>query len=182
MELGRCLTLRYALGTDLLVGTSQGQLLVYDLPEGSVGAVPSLRLTKKDFLKTSRKPPISQLHAVPELNLLLCLADAYVHVHELSSFTSLCVLEKSKGSLFFAADLKVRGDAAADVHRRSGICRSIPADRLDLRVCCVVKRRLQVFELRAGGSFQHIKVKYQFFVKIISSIIIFNMNFTNCKV
>eukprot|EP01147_Barroeca_monosierra_P008252 gene8252-840_t len=144
-------------GTDLLVGTSQGQLLVYDLPEGSVGAVPSLRLTKKDFLKTSRKPPISQLHAVPELNLLLCLADAYVHVHELSSFTSLCVLEKSKGSLFFAADLKVRGDAAADVHRRSGICRSIPADRLDLRVCCVVKRRLQVFELRAGGSFQHIK-------------------------
>ncbi|EGD80975.1 hypothetical protein PTSG_01557 [Salpingoeca rosetta] len=143
-------------GTDLLVGTSQGQLLVYDLPEGSVGAVPSLRLTKKDFLKTSRKPPISQLLAVPELNILLCLADTYVHVHDLTTFTSLYTIERSKGTLLFAADLHVRGMPQADTHRLSETRSTLPVDRLTLQLCCIVKRRFFVFEVGRDEA-KHIK-------------------------
>ena len=83
-----------------MTGTNQGQLLTYDLPEGSVGQVPRIRTTKRDFLKSGSQAPITQLQAVPELNILLSVADAQVHVHDLETLSSMYVLEQSKGTVF----------------------------------------------------------------------------------
>lgn len=57
-------------GEQLLIGTSKGQLLVYDVPHQRGGGGRfnvKLRLTKKDFLnRRARQAPVQQLTVVEE--------------------------------------------------------------------------------------------------------------------
>lgn len=142
-----------------MTGTNQGQLLTYDLPEGSVGQVPRIRTTKRDFLKSGSQAPITQLQAVPELNILLSVADAQVHVHDLETLSSMYVLEQSKGTVFFAADLMVRGLPKADTHRRSDARAKLPRDRLALQICCAMKKRLKIYNIDLQRKPSLVKVR-----------------------
>lgn len=140
-------------GERLLIGTSKGQLLVYDVPHARVGGGRfnvKLRHTKKDFLnRRAKQAPIQQLTVVEEFSLLLSLAEGYVHLHELTNYNFRERLEATKGASFYAVDVQVRSDPFADSHRSSA-ARKRPASELVLRLCAVVKRKLITFKWHDG--------------------------------
>lgn len=112
----------------------------------------------QDFLNNGRKSSITQLLVVPEFNLLLSLADSSIYVHTLDSFRCLTCVDNSKGTLSFAADVQVKGSAYADTHPTSA-ARKQPREALALRLCCVLKRKLAVFEWRDDNTFHPLKVR-----------------------
>lgn len=106
----------------------------------------------------SRKAAITQLLVVPEFDLLISLADSIIYVHTLDNFRCLTCVDNSKGTLSFAADVQVKGSAYADTHPTSA-ARKQPREALALRLCCVLKRKLAVFEWREDNTFHALKVR-----------------------
>jgi hypothetical protein len=93
--------------------------------------------TKKSF----SKKPATQLHVVRELNLLLSLSDNCIQVHDLATLSPRKSLEKTRGCVYFSADLQVSGDVKADTHRLSE-ARKGPWQNLTLRLAAVMKRKI----------------------------------------
>jgi len=90
---------------NLLVGTNKGHLLVYEVREnGQQRFDPELQRSNKTF---ARKP-INQMCIIKELELLISLSDGLISIHDYPSFEPKMQLHKSKGTSYFATDLKVR--------------------------------------------------------------------------
>ena len=90
-----------AWGNNLLVGTSDGVLLVYSV---SYTPLKEAQNTKKLFSatltnskKSFAKGAISQLSAIPEIGLLVSLADGCVRLHSLAELSEIAILKNSKG-------------------------------------------------------------------------------------
>lgn len=131
-------------GTRLLIGTSKGQLLVYNVPhrqENPGRFKVDLQDTKKGF----SKKPIVQLNVVQEFGILLSLSDNIVCVHDLSTYKEHTKIDRSKGATFYCVDIQDRSDPTADTHRSSQT-RKLRANDLTLRLAVVVKRKLITFE------------------------------------
>lgn len=122
----------------LLVGTTRGHLLVYEVR--NQGESIELMDTKKSFAKKA----VAQLYVAKELNLLLSLSENCIQIHDLATRTPRRMMEKSKGCLFFAADVQVRRDSKADTHRSSA-GRNVPWQELVLRLAVVFKKRIVTF-------------------------------------
>eukprot|EP00048_Salpingoeca_helianthica_P011412 m.164578 g.164578 ORF g.164578 m.164578 type:complete len:851 (-) comp15225_c0_seq3:104-2656(-) len=130
-------------GTQLYVGTSKGQLLVYDIT--SPPDLPQCTIELRDTKKNFAKKPVVQLHAVKELNLLLSLSDNLVQIHDLGTLAPRGFLEKSRGCTAFAADLQVLGQPRADSHRLSEARKTTPWQQFTLRLAVVLKRKITTF-------------------------------------
>eukprot|EP00047_Mylnosiga_fluctuans_P005237 m.239225 g.239225 ORF g.239225 m.239225 type:complete len:847 (-) comp13451_c0_seq1:124-2664(-) len=126
--------------TQLFVGTSKGQLLVYNVVLQDNKYNMDLVETKKAF----SKKPVTQLHVVRELNLLISLSDNVIQVHDLTTFTLRRTIEKSRGCVSFSADLQIVGQPKADTHRLSAL-RKQPGTNLTLRLAAVLKRKIITF-------------------------------------
>ncbi|KAI0225860.1 Vam6/Vps39-like protein [Lamellibrachia satsuma] len=116
----------------LLVGTKQGQLLVYTVqPTGSHEPKFSVSLERPN--KAFSKKPITQLAVVPEYHILISLSDSVVSVHDLTVFAQITCLTKSRGATLFAVDLQQKQHSlGGDV-------------QYTLRMCVAVKRKLQLY-------------------------------------
>ena len=114
----------YPKGTKLLVGTTEGVLLEYNIVPGQSPSEPftvNLNASKRAF---SRKP-IEQLQAVEDLDLLVCLAypflayttktekkiktqlslsDGVVSIHDLTTLNPRSQMAKTKGANLFVLD------------------------------------------------------------------------------
>lgn len=116
----------------LLVGTKQGQLLVYTVqPTGNHEPKFSVLLERAN--KAFSKKPITQLAVVPEYHILISLSDSVVSVHDLTVFAQITCLTKSRGATLFAVDLQQKQQLiGGDV-------------QYSLRMCVAVKRKLQLY-------------------------------------
>ena len=132
-------------GIRLLIGTSEGKLLIYDIPNELAGSNFDVKLItiKKEFSKA--KKPISQLNIVEEFNILLSMIDGYVHIHSLKNFEEIARMEKSKGCTAYAIDVQVRGAPHMDTHRSKRDMKMNPAE-LCVRLAVVIKRKILTFE------------------------------------
>mmetsp|Transcript_10447 Transcript_10447/g.26817 ORF Transcript_10447/g.26817 Transcript_10447/m.26817 type:complete len:994 (-) Transcript_10447:2337-5318(-) len=130
-------------GQRLLIGTSKGQLLVYNVPhrQESGRFKVDLQETKKGF----SKKPINQLNVVEEFSVLLSRSDSFVYVHDLTTYTEHTRIERSKGCTLYAIDVQDRQDATADTHRSAETRQQSPVT-LKLRLVVVIRRKLIVFE------------------------------------
>ncbi|KAL6054782.1 Vam6/Vps39-like protein [Balamuthia mandrillaris] len=112
-------------GDRIIVGTTEGVLLVYEVVEKKEeGKTPYFMKLIDDHKEFSKKP-IKQLEVIEELKLLISLTDK-VQVNVLGSFSPHSVLAKTKGANMFAIDL-------------------VPST-LSLRLCVAVKRKLLLYE------------------------------------
>ncbi|CAB3386269.1 Hypothetical predicted protein [Cloeon dipterum] len=116
----------------VLVGSKQGHLLVYNVN-------PKPGDTKLDvcllrFNKTFSKKCISQLAAVPELEILISLSDGVISVHTMRvfNFPLVATLDKSKGANLFSLDVK----RVTTLTGRTSVM---------VRMCVSVKRKLQLY-------------------------------------
>eukprot|EP00051_Salpingoeca_urceolata_P000045 m.32547 g.32547 ORF g.32547 m.32547 type:complete len:927 (-) comp10061_c0_seq2:69-2849(-) len=138
-------------GSLLLIGTSKGQLLVYEIqPSGGRFDV-VLKDTKKQFC--AEKRPIQQLTVIEEFGLLLSLSNGLVNVHDLATLTLRFRIESSAGCKMYAADVQVRDDLEADTHRCSDARVGKRISELRLRLCVATKRRLVTYTW-SGADFQ----------------------------
>lgn len=98
---------QWVLENKFLVGTSKGQLLIYELTSMAYGSSASPRIwqSKKEFVRNAGA--ITQLDVIPELNLLLSVVESVVHFHALDTFEYKGALPSSKGTLNFVSDLQV---------------------------------------------------------------------------
>jgi len=143
-------------GTRLLIGTSKGQLLVYNVPhrqENPGRFKVDLQETKKGF----SKKPIVQLNVVEEFGILLSLSDSYVCVHDLTTYREHARMEKTRGATFYAVDVQDREDSQADTHHTSETRKQSPRE-LKLRLAVVVRRKLITYEwVHQALKFREIK-------------------------
>eukprot|EP00038_Savillea_parva_P002865 m.118520 g.118520 ORF g.118520 m.118520 type:complete len:956 (+) comp10983_c0_seq4:278-3145(+) len=130
-------------GNRLLIGTSKGQLLVYNVPhrQESGRFKVDLQETKKGF----SKKPINQLNVVEEFSVLLSLSDGFVNVHDLTTYQEHGRIERSKGCTVYAIDVQDRMDPSADTHRSADTRQQSPVS-LKLRLVVVIRRKLIIFE------------------------------------
>lgn len=121
-----------------MVGTKQGHLLIYrfELKRSSqsneIKLIPEIMRTNKCF---SRKP-ITQLEALPEFEIFLCLSDSQVTVHNLLEIDSPSIkcdlLAKCRGATMFVTNIQ----------RLQGMGGE---EKAVLRLCVVIKRRIALF-------------------------------------
>lgn len=121
---------------NLLIGTKQGHLLMYSVSPARGEEKFEVHLVRSN--KYFSKKPILQLVAVPELQILVCLSDGIVTVHDMAvfNFPLLFTINKSRGASLFALDNE-KSTSTGEV-----VC--------NLRMCVVVKRRLQLFYWKTG--------------------------------
>ncbi|XP_070577538.1 vam6/Vps39-like protein [Ptychodera flava] len=112
-------------GDVLLVGTKQGHLLVYSIKSSTGGERFAVNLQRSN--KSFAKKPIQQLACVPEFQILISLSDNVISVHDLTGYSMITTLTKTRGATLFAIDLQKQ--------------RSL----YTLRMCVAVKRKLQLF-------------------------------------
>jgi hypothetical protein len=117
----------------LIVGTTEGTLLVYEVKEKPTEARAPFLVTLIDSHKFFSRKPIRYLLVVEELRLLLSISD-YVHVHALGSFKHHSTLSKSKNCEILSID---KSPSA-------------------IRLCLAAKRKLVLFEWD-GKQFSEIK-------------------------
>jgi len=123
---------------NLLVGTNKGHLLVYEVREnGQQRFDPELQRSNKTF---ARKP-INQMCIIKELELLISLSDGLISIHDYPSFEPKMQLHKSKGTSYFATDLKKNTDDSG-----------LP---FQLRICLIVKKKLMLYHW-INGEFQEL--------------------------
>ncbi|XP_006825770.1 vam6/Vps39-like protein [Saccoglossus kowalevskii] len=114
----------------LLVGTKQGHLLVYSIKSASGDERFAVNLLRSN--KSFAKKPIQQLTCVPEFQILISLSDNVISVHDLTGYSHITALNKTRGATLFAVDLQKEKSL-------SGGC------TYKLRMCVAVKRKLQLF-------------------------------------
>ncbi|XP_053207667.1 vam6/Vps39-like protein isoform X2 [Panonychus citri] len=123
----------HAYGDHLLVGTKQGNLLLFKLilkPTKELKFDVHLLRANKAF----SKKPIIQVAGVPEFHLIISLYDNLVNVHDLDKVVSplLTSLHKTKGATLFVLNVLK--------------CQTLTGDiQYTLRMCVVVKRKLMFF-------------------------------------
>ncbi|XP_034941831.1 vam6/Vps39-like protein [Chelonus insularis] len=118
---------------NLLIGTREGHLLIYNVPlkSNEYGKLELLR-----YSKHFSKKRILQVDVVPEYNLLILLTDDIICVHDLNSVNiqQISQLPKTKGATLFALDVQRAGSLTG------------------VRLCVAVKRKLQLYYWKANNN------------------------------
>lgn len=125
-------------GNHVLVGTKDSKdgsakLLDYTIKRAEGGGEYEIDVNKS--LKSFSKKPVQQLTCVPEHQILISLSDGLIHVHEMSHFTELFTMHKTKGASLFATDLHKTSSASGLV-------------TYHLKMCVAVKRKIVLFDWR----------------------------------
>lgn len=123
----------------LMVGTKIGHLLIYRFElKKSTTSASEMKLTP-ELMRTNRyftKRPITQLEALPEFDLFLCLSDSQVTVHNLVAIESPLIpcdlLTKCRGATMFVTNIQRYTALTGE---------ETPV----LRLCVVIKKRLALF-------------------------------------
>lgn len=115
----------------LLVGTKQGVLLQYKVQKNRGRGDNKFDVLLDRSTKSFAKKPITQLAAVPELFILISLADNVISVHDLASFSLITCVQKTKGANLFAIDVKKKEMGIGTEHY--------------LRIGVASKRKIQLF-------------------------------------
>ncbi|KOX73555.1 Vam6/Vps39-like protein [Melipona quadrifasciata] len=123
---------------NLLIGTREGHLLMYNVPSVSDD---NHKLELLRHSKNFNKKRITQIDVVSEYNLLIILTDNIICIHDLNSpnFQQLYQLQKTRGATLFALDIKnetVNAEKETVVH-----------------LCVAVKRKLQLYSSK-GKKFE----------------------------
>lgn len=123
----------HAYGDHLLVGTKQGNLLLFKLvlkPTKELKFDVQLLRSNKAFTKK----PIIQVAGVPEFHLIISLYDNLINVHDLDKVVSplISCLQKTKGATLFVINVQKLQTLTGDI-------------QYTLRLCVVVKRKLMFF-------------------------------------
>ncbi|CAH1953985.1 unnamed protein product [Acanthoscelides obtectus] len=123
---------------NLLVGTRQGQLCMYNLLRTDEKCEVQLMRYNKSF----SKKPVQQLEVIPDGSLLISLTDNLIQVHDLNAihFTTLSQVQKSKGATLFALNTKKQTSMTGEVS-------------IIVRMAVVVKRRMQLYYLKNNEFF-----------------------------
>ncbi|XP_012264302.2 vam6/Vps39-like protein [Athalia rosae] len=116
---------------NLLIGTRQGHLLMYNVPPKS-NEKQELELLR--YRKNFSKKPILQIEVVPEYNLLILLTDNIICVHDLNSASipQICQLQKTRGATLFVLDVQRTQSLTGEKNTV-------------VRLCVAVKRKLQLY-------------------------------------
>lgn len=143
------------IGDKILVGLSSGSLRIYRVTETDEAAHPPTsspdaneqesgteadggqKYTSADLLREDEKfsrRAITQLAIIKEANILVSLADAYISLHDVQSYSPIEKLERTKGASGFAVTSNIVKDA------ESGIPQIVS------RLCVAVKRKLLLWE------------------------------------
>ncbi|XP_043251331.1 vam6/Vps39-like protein [Colletes gigas] len=127
---------------NLIIGTREGHLLMYNVPSVSDE---SHRLELLRHSKNVNKKRISQIDVVPEYNLLIILTDNIVCVHDLNSpnFQQVYQLQKTRGATLFTLDIQSSKNL-------------IENENTVVHLCVAVKRKLQLY-LCKGKKFEEFK-------------------------
>jgi hypothetical protein len=115
-----CLT---CFNTTLILGTSSGQLLVYQINLNQKNA---LEITLERTIKSFTKKSIQQLEAIPKYSILIALFESQIHIFDLTTYQFKYILQKTKGAHSFTVS-------------------STSAQLINL--CVVCKRKLQFYYL-----------------------------------
>ncbi|KAH0951330.1 hypothetical protein HN011_003413 [Eciton burchellii] len=127
---------------NLLIGTREGHLLMYNVPTVFDD---SHKLELLRHSKNFNKKRINQIDVVPEYNLLIILTDNIVCVHDLNSpnFQQIYQLTKTRGATLFTLDIQST--------------RSLTGEKNTVvRLCVAVKRKLQLYYWK-GKKFEEFK-------------------------
>ncbi|XP_047347409.1 vam6/Vps39-like protein [Vespa velutina] len=127
---------------NLLIGTREGQIFMYNVPS-KLDETHKLELLRHS--KNFNKKRITQMAVVTDYNLLILLTDGIVSIHDLNSvnFQLICQLQKTKGATLFALDIQ-RTKSSTD------------EKDIVVRLCVVVKRKLQLYHWK-GKKFEECK-------------------------
>lgn len=117
---------------NLLIGTKQGHLLMYTVSPSRGDEKFDVHLARSN--KYFSKKPILQMASVPEFQILVCLSDGVITVHDMTifNFPLLFTINKTRGASLFSLDNQKTTSLTGEE-----VC--------TLRMCVVVKRRLQLF-------------------------------------
>ncbi|KAJ8045113.1 Vam6/Vps39-like protein [Holothuria leucospilota] len=126
-------------GNHVLVGTKDSRdgsakLLDYTIKGGGGNREYEIDVNKS--LKSFSRKPVQQLVCVPEHQILISLSDNIIHVHEMSHFTEMFSIAKTKGASLFATDIHKTSSASGLV-------------TYHLKLCVAVKRKIQLFDWRS---------------------------------
>ena len=122
---------------NLLIGTREGHLLMYNVPSVSDD---NHKLELLRHSKNFNKKRINQIDVVPEHNLLIILTDNIVCVHDLNSpnFQQISQLQKTRGATLFTLDVQTSSNGEKNTV---------------VRLCVAVKRKLQLYSWK-GKKFE----------------------------
>ncbi|KAJ8942577.1 hypothetical protein NQ318_010385 [Aromia moschata] len=128
-----------AYDNNLLVGTRQGHLCMYNLVRTEDKCEVQLMRYHKSFSKRA----VQQLEVIPAHNLLISLTDNLVQVHDLNAihFTTICQVQKSKGATFFTINIKKQTSLTG-------------AKSVLVRMAVAVKRKIQLYYLKNNEFFE----------------------------
>ncbi|CAG5133152.1 unnamed protein product, partial [Candidula unifasciata] len=106
----------------LLVGTNKGVLLQYKVSRSKTKGDAKFEVLLERSNKSFSKKPITQLAAVPELFILISLSDNVISVHDLTTFSLVTCVNKTKGANLFAIDVQKRQTQKGEaVYLRLGV-------------------------------------------------------------
>ncbi|KAL6267433.1 hypothetical protein P5V15_000509 [Pogonomyrmex californicus] len=127
---------------NLLIGTREGHLLMYNVPSIFDD---SHKLELLRHSKNFNKKRINQIDVVPEYNLLIILTDNIVCIHDLNSpnFQQICQLPKTRGATLFTLDIQSTQSLTGEKNTV-------------VRLCVAVKRKLQLYYWK-GKKFEEFK-------------------------
>lgn len=127
---------------NLLIGTREGHLLMYNVPSVFDD---SHKLELLRHSKNFNKKRINQIDVVPEYNLLVILTDNIVCIHDLNSpnFQQICQLQKTRGATLFTLDVQSTQSLTGEKNTV-------------VRLCVAVKRKLQLYYWK-GKKFEEFK-------------------------
>nr|XP_021201535.2 vam6/Vps39-like protein [Helicoverpa armigera] len=128
---------------NLLLGTRQGHVLMYSLSQTNGNQKYELQLLR--YCKNFSKKPIQQIEVIPEKNLLLCLTDSVLSIHNINgvNFPLVTTLDQTKGASLFALDNKPTTSMTGEPNS---------VDRL----CVAVRRKLQLYCGKNGEFKKHL--------------------------
>lgn len=127
---------------NLLIGTREGHLLMYNVPS-MFDDNHKLELLRHS--KNFNKKRINQIDVVSEYNLLIILTDNIVCIHDLNSpnFQQICQLSKTRGATLFTLDVQSTQSLTGEKNTV-------------VRLCVAVKRKLQLYYWK-GKKFEEFK-------------------------
>lgn len=133
----------------LLIGTKQGNLLVYTLSARGTADDLKFDVNLETSNRSFAKKPIVQLEAVPELNLLISLSDNMINVHNLNLQTNTPPIEcpalsKCRGCTLFAVNVQKQQSLTGEV-------------TITVMLCAAVRRRLELFYWKNNTFCEHPK-------------------------
>lgn len=118
----------------LLLGTRQGFLLMYNISKSTDPTDDSPDIELRRYNKTFSKKAIQQLDVIPEAQLLICLTDNLVQVHNLAAinFPLIHTIVGAKGATLFTFHT-IKEESLTGI------------TSVTVRLCVAVKRKLQLY-------------------------------------